>query len=59
MKGDYKLIPKLECSKPIYVQPIDSYNQQQNLLNQKYTMKVALKYGYIYSIQQHKILNIE
>ncbi|MBT4878719.1 MAG: 7-carboxy-7-deazaguanine synthase QueE [Alphaproteobacteria bacterium] len=58
-EGDYKLIPKLECSKPIYVQPIDSYNQQQNLLNQKYTMKVALKYGYIYSIQQHKILNIE
>lgn len=58
-EGDYKLVPKLECSKPIYVQPIDSYNQQQNLLNQKYTMKVALKYGYIYSIQQHKILNIE
>ncbi len=58
-KGEYNFVPKLDTSKPIYVQPIDSYNKKQNLLNQKFTMKLALKHGYIYSLQQHKILNIE
>ena len=58
-KGAYNFVPKLATNKPIYVQAIDSYNKKQNLLNQKFTMKLALKHGYIYSLQQHKILNIE
>jgi len=58
-KGEYSKLPKLDTSKPIYIQPIDSYNNKENLANQKYTMELALKHGYIYSMQQHKILNIE
>ena len=59
VEGDYNFVPKLNIDKPIYVQPIDCYDQEKNLLNQKLTMEIALKNGYIYSMQQHKILNIE
>lgn len=58
-QNNYHNIPKLNIAKPIYIQPMDEYNQEKNLINQNLTIKLAKKYGYIISLQTHKYLDIE
>ncbi len=58
-QNNYKNIPKLHIKKPVYIQPMDEYNQEKNLINQNLAIKLAKKHGYIISLQTHKYLNIE
>ncbi len=44
---------------PVYVQPMDEYNEQKNKDNLKHALYIANKYGYRLSLQTHKILDIE
>jgi 7-carboxy-7-deazaguanine synthase len=44
---------------PVYLQAIDEIDEEKNKLNQKLVMDLAIKKGYIFSIQMHKILGIE
>lgn len=44
---------------PVYVQPMDEYDQQKNSNNLKLAMKVASQNGAILSLQTHKIIGIE
>ena len=43
---------------PVYVQPIDEYDQQKNQQNLQKTLEIAQQFGYYISLQLHKILNI-
>jgi organic radical activating enzyme len=44
---------------PVYVQPIDEYNEQKNQKNIELAMKICKENGYILSYQLHKILKIK
>lgn len=46
-------------NQPIYVQPMDEQNETINKQNTMHTLYLAQKYGYRFSIQLHKILEIE
>ena len=56
--NEYKDI-KFSSDKPIYVQPMDEYDEDKNKANLELTKKVALKNGYNISLQLHKILGVE
>ena len=43
----------------VYVQPMDEYDAQRNSENRAYALELANRYGYILSLQTHKILDIE
>lgn len=58
----YLSVPELGQSKfgtPVYVQPIDEYDEQKNLENYQHTVKVAKENGYRLSFQMHKFLHIK
>lgn len=44
---------------PVYVQPMDEYNEQRNAENLKLAMQLASQHGYRLSLQLHKMLGIE
>ena len=44
---------------PIYLQPMDEYDQDKNLQNMKHTVKLADKIGARICVQMHKYLGIE
>ncbi len=44
---------------PVYVQPMDEYDEQMNIANTKLAVKLALENGYRLSLQTHKYLGIE
>lgn len=44
---------------PIYLQPMDEYDESKNRANIKRTIQLAQEYGCRISIQTHKILEIE
>jgi organic radical activating enzyme len=57
----YNSVPELGQSQfniPTYIQAIDQYNKALNEDNIKHTLDIACQYGYIVSLQIHKILNI-
>lgn len=61
-QNGYDNIPSLGQEKyniPIYLQPIDEYDQKKNKENHKLALKLAQKYNYRLSLQTHKIWNIE
>jgi organic radical activating enzyme len=61
-QNGYNNIPNLGHEKynmPIYLQPIDEYDQEKNKENHKLTLKLAQKHNYRLSLQTHKIWNIE
>lgn len=43
---------------PIYVQPLDEQDPKKQAENNLETGRIAVKYGYRVSLQQHKILNL-
>lgn len=43
---------------PIYVQPMDEYDEELNKQNTQHAIKLAQKFGYILSVQVHKFVNI-
>lgn len=44
---------------PVYVQPMDEYNEQLNRANMQRALEIAKEYGHRISLQMHKYLNIE
>ncbi len=59
-KKEYSDICEIGQSKeiPIYLQPMDEYDDEKNRANIDLTLKLAKKYGARISLQLHKILNI-
>ncbi len=58
---EYSSIPEIGQSDfniPVYVQPMDEYEENKNINNLKYAKKICLKNGYLLSLQIHKILGI-
>lgn len=56
--SDISEVGQKEYSIPIYVQPMDEYNEIINQKNLILAQKIAKKYNAILSLQIHKILNI-
>ncbi len=44
---------------PVYVQPMDEYDDAKNRANLKYVTELCQNHGYILSMQTHKILQIK
>jgi organic radical activating enzyme len=44
---------------PIYVQPMDEYDEAKNRANLQHCLELCEKYGYFLSLQTHKFLGIE
>ena len=44
---------------PVYVQPMDEYDEAKNRANHALAVALALQHGYRLSLQTHKILGIE
>ncbi len=44
---------------PVYVQPMDEYNEEKNKKNMQLALKIATDNGYNISLQTHKIIGIE
>lgn len=44
---------------PVFVQPMDEYDEAKNAANTKLALELAQKHGYRLSLQTHKILKIE
>jgi len=50
--------PDINKNIPIYISPMDCYDDEINKLNLKAVTKIALQFNYIISLQIHKILNL-
>ncbi len=46
-------------STPIYVQPMDEYDEKRNAANMALALRLATEHGYRLSLQTHKMLGIE
>ncbi|PCJ26293.1 MAG: radical SAM protein [Rickettsiales bacterium] len=60
--GGYALVPELgqrEYDIPVFVQPMDEYNDEVNLRNKQLAIDIAINNGYRLSYQLHKVLGIE
>ena len=58
----YNYVPDLgqkEYNIPVYVQPMDEYDKKLNDDNLQLVIRIAKEYGYIVSLQTHKIMDIE
>lgn len=44
---------------PVYLQPMDEYDERQNADNMALALKLAAEHGYRLSLQMHKMLGIE
>jgi len=43
---------------PIYVSPCDDYSEEENEANRQAAVRVALEFGYILSLQTHKLVGL-
>lgn len=60
--NNYNDVPEVGQSKyniPVFVQPMDEYDEAKNIANRNLAMELAMRHGYRLSLQIHKILNIE
>jgi len=57
----YMEVPEVgqsEHNTPVYVQPMDEYDEGRNRENRAFAQQIALDKGYRFSLQLHKILGI-
>jgi len=57
----YNFVPDVGQSiynTPVYIQPMDEFDNERNEINLHYATDMALKYGYILSLQIHKMIGI-
>lgn len=47
-----------EFSVPVYVQPMDEYDEEKNKANLEFAKEICLQHGYLFSLQMHKFLGI-
>lgn len=57
--ADIAEVGQSEFNIPVYVQPMDEYDPALNLKNQRRALEIAERSNAIFSLQLHKILNIE
>jgi organic radical activating enzyme len=50
--------PAPDSKVPIYVQPMDEGDPTINEANQKFTARIAMEFGYLLSLQTHKIVGL-
>lgn len=58
----YRDVPDVGQSRfgtPVYVQPMDEYDAAANALNRAHAAQLAQEFGYILSLQTHKIVGFE
>lgn len=59
----YDAVPEVGQSETkdieVFVQPMDQYDAKLNQENTQHALKIALDYGYRFSLQTHKIIGIE
>ena len=58
----YSVVPELGQSQyniPVYIQPMDEYDEERNSKNLQYVVDLCIKYQYNLSIQMHKIMGVE
>lgn len=58
---DYFEVPEIgqaQFNVPVYVQPMDEYDEAKNIANLSRALQLAMERGYRLSLQTHKILNI-
>lgn len=58
----YASVPEVGQSQynvPVYIQPMDEYDQVRNSQNLKYVIDLCVKYQYNLSLQMHKIMGVE
>jgi len=59
---NYSFVPELgqnQYGTPVYLQPIDEYDEAKNQANRQLTLKLATKFGYRLSLQTHKFWGID
>ncbi|MCP5369950.1 MAG: 7-carboxy-7-deazaguanine synthase QueE [Rickettsiaceae bacterium] len=57
--GEVPQLGQKEFNIPVFVQPIDQYNNKQNKANERLAIDIAINNGYRLSYQIHKKLEIE
>lgn len=55
----YKTLPQITHNRPVYVQPIDEYDDAKSADNVKLAVNIAKQGGYNLSLQIHKIIGVE
>ncbi len=58
---DYSNISEVGQSKsqiPVYIQPMDEYDETKNGANLEYAIELCQKHGYLLSLQIHKVLGL-
>ncbi len=61
-KKNYQEVAEVGQSKlqiPVYVQPMDEYDEVKNQVNLRHVLELAKKHGYLVSLQTHKLLGIK
>lgn len=44
---------------PVYVQPMDEYDEEKNARNTQLAIELAMRHGYRFSLQLHKVIGVE
>jgi 7-carboxy-7-deazaguanine synthase len=52
-------VGQTQAAKPVWIQPMDVYDDAQNLRNLEYVLSLAAEKGYAVSLQTHKLFHIE
>jgi organic radical activating enzyme len=52
-------IGQLDYKIPVYIQPMDEYNDEKNKLNMEYAINLTLEHGYRLSVQMHKYIGVK
>ena len=55
----YTKVPDIAQGLPVWLQPMDEYDEAKNRSNLEYATQLAEKHGYKLSVQTHKIFHID
>lgn len=58
LKGKVAYPPEW-CHQPVYLQPLDSQNPEENSKHLQAVIASCMSYGYIVCLQQHKLMEVE
>jgi len=61
-KENYQEVDEVGQTKlkiPVYIQPMDEYDEAKNQANLQHVLDLSQKHGYLVSLQTHKILKIK
>lgn len=57
--GDAPDVGQSVYDTPVYVQPMDEYDEAKNKANRKRVVELSAKHGYRIGVQMHKVLGVE